>query len=372
MNKLYVLFALLIFFQVSAQEKPDPVTLEPGSKAIDFNLKGVDGKMYSLNSFKDAKVLVIIFSAPHCPTAQAYEDRIITLQNDFRRQGVQVVKINPNYPQAVCLEEMGYSDMGDSFEDMVQRAKDKEYNFPFLFDGETEKTSIAYGPAVTPHAYVFDINRILRYVGRIDDNEKPGTARQHDLRNAVEAVLAGKEVPVAQTKVFGCSVKWSWKGDWRKKLDTDWAKKEVPLEDLTVDGLKSLVKNDSDKLRLINVWATWCGPCVAEFDDLVDTYRMYMGRDFEMYTISTDRADRKGKVKEFLQNKQSAINNNYIFATDNKYDLIDNLDPEWRGEIPYTVLVEPGGKIVYRSSGGIKFLELRKAIVENNLIGRYY
>jgi thiol-disulfide isomerase/thioredoxin len=174
MNKLYVLFALLIFFRVSAQEKPDPVTMEPGSKAIDFNLKGVDGKMYSLNSFKDAKVLVIIFSAPHCPTAQAYEDRIIALQDDFRKQGVQVVKINPNNPQAVCLEEMGYSDMGDSFEDMVQRSKDKGYNFPFLFDGDTEKTSIAYGPAVTPHAYVFDGNRILRYVGRIDDNEKPG------------------------------------------------------------------------------------------------------------------------------------------------------------------------------------------------------
>jgi thiol-disulfide isomerase/thioredoxin len=372
MNKLYVLFALMIFFNVSAQEQPDPPTMEPGSKAIDFNLRGVDGKMYSLNSFKDAKVLVIIFSAPHCPTAQAYEDRIIALQNDYRKQGVQVVKINPNYPQAVCLEELGYSDMGDSFEDMVIRAKDKEYNFPFLFDGETEKTSIAYGPAVTPHAYVFDGTRILRYVGRIDDNEKMGAAKQHDLKNAVEAVLAGKEVPVAQTKVFGCSVKWRWKGDWRKKLDADWAKKEVPLDDLTVDGLKQLMKNDSDKLRLINVWATWCGPCVAEFDELVDTYRMYMGRDFEMYTISTDRPDRKVKVKEFLQNKQSAINNNYIFTSDNKYDLIDNLDPEWRGEIPYTVLVEPGGKIVYRIGGGIKFLPLRKAIVENPLIGRYY
>lgn len=372
MKIIVVLFAAMLFFKVQAQEHPEPVTMEPGSKAIDFNLKGVDGKMYTLNSFKDARVLVVIFSAPHCPTAQAYEDRIIALQNDYKKLGVQVVKIMPNYPQAVCLEEMGYSDVGDSFEDMVVRAEDKGYNFPFLYDGDTEETSMAYGPVATPHAFVFDKGRVLRYTGRIDDNEKIGAATRHDLKNAVDAVLAGKQVPVAMTKVFGCSVKWKWKDDWRRKLDADWAKKEVPLEDLSVQGLKQLMQNDSEKLRLVNVWATWCGPCVAEFDELVDTYRMYMGRDFEMYTISTDRTDRKQKVKEFLQNKQSAISNNYIFASDNRYDLIDNLDPEWRGEIPYTVLVEPGGKIVYRSSGGIKFLSLRKAIVENPLIGRYY
>jgi len=372
MNKLTVLFALFFTFHVSAQQHPEPVTLEPGAKAIDFNLKGVGGKVYSLDSFKDTKILVMIFSAPHCPTAQAYEDRLIAIQNDYRSKGVQLVKINPNDPNAVCLEELGYSDLGDSFEDMVIRAKDKGYNFPFLYDGDTGEMSIAYGPVATPHAYVFDENRILRYVGRIDESEKPGTAKQHDLRNAIEAVLEGKEPPVSQTKVFGCSVKWKWKGDWRKKLDSDWAKKEVPLENLTVDGLKELMKNDSEKLRLINVWATWCGPCIAEFDELVDTYRMYMGRDFEMYTISTDKLNIKNKVQEFLQKKEAAIDNNFIFESDNRYDLIDNLDPKWQGAIPYTVIVEPGGKIVYRSSGGIKFLELRKAIVEHPLIGRYF
>jgi thiol-disulfide isomerase/thioredoxin len=372
MNKLAFLFALFFAFSVSAQEHPNPVTLEPGSKAIDFNLKGVDGKMYSLGSFKEAKVLVVIFSAPHCPTAQAYEDRIIAIQNEFGKKGVQVIKINPNDPNAVCLEEMGYSDLGDSFEDMVIRAKDKDYNFPFLYDGDTEEMSIAYGPVATPHAYVFDEKRILHYVGRIDDNEKPGAAKQHDLRNAIEAVLEGKEPPVAQTKVFGCSIKWKWKNEWRKKLDADWAKKEVPLENLSVAGLKELMRNDSEKLRLINVWATWCGPCIAEFDELVDTHRMYMGRDFEMYTISTDRLNIREKVHDFLQKKEAAINNNFIFESENRYDLIENLDAKWQGEIPYTVLVEPGGKIVYRSSGGLNFRELRKSIVEHPMIGRYY
>ncbi len=369
-----LLFLLLIGCTNIAysQSHPVPVTLEPGSKAIDFNLMGTDGKMYSLRSFENTKILVIIFSSPHCPTAQAYEERIIKIQNDYRKQGLQVVMINPNSPESVCLEERGYTDLGDSFEDMQIRAKEKGFSFPFLDDGENEETSVKYGPVATPHAFVFDKDRILQYVGRIDNSEKIGTATQHDLRNAIDAVLAGKEVVVKKTKVFGCSIKWKWKNDTRLKLDADWERKVAPLETLSVDAMKNLLKNNSKKLRVINVWATWCGPCVAEFSELVDTYRMFMGRDFEMYTISTDKLDKNEKVKEFLQSKHAALTKNYIFESENKYELIENFDPNWTGEIPYTVIVEPGGKIVWSKPGGLNFLEFRKAIVENPLIGRYF
>jgi thiol-disulfide isomerase/thioredoxin len=280
--------------------------------------------------------------------------------------------INPNNSEAVCLEEMGYSEMGDDFGNMKIRAADHAFNFPFLDDGEDQKTAIAYGPVTTPHVFIFDSQRILRYCGRIDDKEKIGAATQHDTRNAIEALLAGKEIPVKETKVFGCSIKWKWKNEYRKKLDGEWTKKQVPQDKISLEGVRKLVKNDSKKLRVLDFWATWCGPCVAEFSGFVETFRMYQGRDFELVTVCLDKTSLESKVREFLVSRQAALTANYLFGDENKYEMIEAVDPQWQGNIPYTIIVEPGGKIVHRFSGGANMLELRRNIVENPLIGRYY
>jgi peroxiredoxin len=347
----------------------DPKTLEIGAKAPDFSLEGIDGKKYSLNSFKDAKLLVMIFTANHCPTAQAYEERMKDLVNNYKEKGVAVVAVSPNDPESVRLDELGYSDLGDTMEEMIMRAKDMEYNFPYLYDGENSKMSMAYGPVATPHVFIFDEERELRYTGRIDDSEKPGTAKVHDTRNAIEELLAGKPVSTPTTKTFGCSVKWPDKRGYAKKAHEEWAKEPVSLDLIDVNGVKELIKNDSENLRLINVWATWCGPCVTEFPDFVDINRMYRGRDFEFIAISADKPDKKDRALKFLQ-KMQASNKNYLYNADNIYDLIEAVDKNWQGALPYTLLVEPGGNIVYSKQGTINPLEMKKAIVEK--LGRYY
>ena len=150
-----------------------------------------------------------------------------------------------------------------------------------------------------------------------------------------------------------------------------WAKEPVSLETITEDGIKDLLKNKSDKLRLINVWATWCGPCVVEFPEFITINRMYRQRDFEFISISADEPAKKDKALKFLV-KQQASNVNYIFNIDDKYKLIEAIDPKWQGALPYTILVEPGGKIVYAKQGAIDPLKMKKMIVENPLMGRYF
>lgn len=376
MKGLFVTFVLLSAL-VTAPAK-DTVTYEEhktlaiGSQAPNFTLPGIDGKTYTLASFKNAAVLVIIFTCNHCPTAQAYEDRLIQLTNDYKSKGVAVVAIMPNDPKSVRLDELGYTDMSDSFEEMKMRAKQKHFNFPYLYDGNTQATAKAYGPAATPHIFIFDKARKLRYQGRIDNVEKPAkTPTEFDTRAAIDALLQNKPVPVETTKVFGCSVKWAEKTDLVKKGFEEWAKEPVAVNMIDEAGIKELLKNNTDKLRLINLWATWCGPCVTEFPEFITMNRMYRQRDFEFISISADDPAKKEKVLQFLKKKQ-ASNTNYLFSIDDKYKLIEAIDPKWQGALPYTILVEPGGKIVYAKQGPIDAAAMKKLIVDNPLIGRYY
>jgi peroxiredoxin len=369
---LTVLFSLLLFCTSFTRPAGEHPTLPIGASAPDFSLLGTDGKMYSLASFKSAKVLVVVFTCNHCPTAQAYEDRLIQLTKDYKDKGVAVVAIMPNDPTSIRLDELGYTDMGDTYPEMKRRAAQKHFNFPYLFDGKTETVSKAYGPIATPHVFIFDKNRKLQYSGRVDDVEKPTkTPNTRDARNAIDELLAGQPVAEPTTKVFGCSIKWAEKSDWIEKAKQQWAQEPVKLDTITADGIKDLVKNNSEKLRVIDVWATWCGPCVAEFADFVDMNRMYRRRDFEFISISADEPAKRAKALKFLQQAE-ASNTNYIFNVDDKYKLIDAIDPKWQGALPYTMVIEPGGKIIYAKEGAIDPAALKKLIVDDPAIGRYY
>jgi len=173
--------------------------LELGSTAPDFDLPATDGKRYSLSSFTDKPVLVVIFSCNHCPYVKDYEGRMVAIQKEYAGKGVRFVAINSNdaktYPE-------------DSFDEMVKRAKEKAFNFPYLRD-ESQKVVDAYGAVCTPHVFAFDRERRLRYRGRIDDSRDISKVKSPDLRNALAEMAQGRLVSVPDTKPFGCSIKWS-------------------------------------------------------------------------------------------------------------------------------------------------------------------
>jgi thiol-disulfide isomerase/thioredoxin len=339
----------------------DRPILPLGSPLPDFKLPGVDGRDYAPADFAKADVLVIVFTCNHCPTAQAYEERLKKLVADYTPRGVAFLAINPNHADAVRLDEMAYSDLGDSFEEMKIRAAHHHFNFPYVDDGPTETVSEKFGPAATPHVFIFDRSRHLRFEGRIDNSEREEWATHHDTRDALDALLAGREPAVKQTKVFGCSTKWREKADynreWREKV------KQEPVNLTPADAavLKAL-REPSGKVRFINVWATWCGPCVAEFDELIEHNLRFRGRDFEMITLAAQFPDEQPKVLKFLRGHHASTRN-LIFGATDKYALIEALDPEWSGALPYTLLLGPDGKVLYRETGSIDFLAIRRAIV---------
>lgn len=364
---------------------PDVRHLRIGDAAPDFVLPGIDGRSYSLADFKDAPVLMVVFLSNHCPYSHAAETRMLPMIAELRTRGLAVVGINPNHPDAVSISELGYSRFDDSFEDMKPYAEEAGFTFPYLYDGETQSTAKAYGALATPHVFVFDRERKLRYAGRFDDSRFAGpTVESPDTRNAIEALLDGRPVPVAMTKPMGCSTKWRSKAEKVAQLDEAWRHEPVTLAKIDAAGVAALVANPTDKLRLINVWATWCAPCVEEFPPLVSLTRRLGNRDFELITLSMDNPAQEDRVLKFLQARHAGIpgrlkrslqregrtTNNYLYTGAGQDALVAALDPDWPGPLPHTVLVAPGGQIIWRHNGPLDFAELSKKIFE--VLGGYY
>jgi peroxiredoxin len=170
-----------------------------GDRILDFDLPGVDGKNYSQADFSDAKAVILFFSCNHCPYVQAWEDRLISIQADYADQGIRLVAVNSN---------SALSHPADSFEKMVERHRMKGMNFPYLRD-EKQEVAINYGAQRTPEIFLFDGEGLFRYHGAPDDNcYEPENVKRHYLRDAIDAVLAGKEPEPAFTPPMGCTIKW--------------------------------------------------------------------------------------------------------------------------------------------------------------------
>ncbi len=361
MRKYLLLLSLVALTALGADEHP---TLAIGSPAPDFSLPGVDGKVHTLSDYSADKVLVVIFTCDHCPIAQMYESRIKQLVSAYSGKSVGIVAIQPNDPSAIRIDELDSSDVSDSLEEMKIRAAYKHLDYTYLYDGETQAVANAYGPKATPHVFVFDRQRKLRYQGRFDNSYRRELVKTQDARNAIDAVLTDKAVAVDHTGVFGCSTKWKYKQQSRLDQLRKFESEPITVEPATAVDLKKLRSNPTGKLLLVNFWATWCGPCVHELPDLVDTYRMYRARDFDFVAVSANMPDEKNGVMKMLQ-KQHASNRNLIFATDDTSALQSAFDPEWQSGVPYTVLISPRGKILYQQQGELDILQLRRTILAN-------
>lgn len=354
--------------------------IEIGAPAPDFRLPGIDGRDYTLADFSSAEVLMVYFTSNHCPVCHAQDARLLSLIAEVKGRSFAVVAINPNSPDGLRPDELGYSKYDDSFEDMKLYARDGKFSFPYLYDGATQAVAKAYGCLATPHVFIFDKARKLRYQGWLDDSRylDPATVKRRDAREAVLAMLAGKPVPVAETKPFGCSTKWLEKKGAVVEDQEQWEKAPVTLELIDAAGVRALARNPTDKYRLINVWSTTCAPCVTEFPGLVRVSRRMGLRPFELITLSLDVPEDEAKARRFLEKHQAALparllptlekegrkSNNYLYNEASMDALITALDPQWSGPQPHTLLIAPGGTVAFRHNGPLSEAGLLEKILE--------
>ena len=360
----FPLFLLLLAVLPAAADEAGPPTLSIGAPAPDFCLPGIDGKTHCLKDYGSSQVLVLIFTCNHCPTAQLYETRIKKLVDDYRNRGVAFVAIEPNNPNAVRLDELGYTDVSDSFEEMKVRAEFRHFNFPYLYDGDTQKVARAYGPSATPHLFILDSERKLRYEGRVDNNPREQFVTRRDAREALDALLAGKPLAVSKTPAVGCSTKWMYKEASRLEAIAKIESQPVAVKTAVAEDLKRLRKNPTGKILLVDFWATWCGPCLEEFPQFETMYRMYGHRPFDLVTVSVNYPDEKAGVLKALE-QLHATTTNLLFGSTDIYALMAAFDPDWNAAVPYTMLIGPKGEVLYKRQGPVDPLEVRRLIVAN-------
>ena len=335
-----------------------------GTAAPDFSLKGTDDKIHTLAEFSKGKVLVVMFESVHCPVSENYEGRMRALYHNYHSKGVEFVAINPNNPKAVRLDELGYTDLTDSPADMKIRVRDRHIPWPYVSDGETQSTAQKFGAVATPHVFIFDQDRKLRYEGRIDDNQNEKLVKIHDAQDAIEALLSGGTIAVPHRPAFGCSTKWLSKaGDVEKETARIHAE-PVELQPASVADVTALRANDGDKVTVIHFWSAETPSAQTDFDDLQTTYRMYRGRSYNYVTVNTDSAANTRKVNDFLHAEYASSKNLQISPADLKAAQ-SAFGDTWRPNEEFTAVIAPGGKLVYARKGRIDILDVRHAVLAN-------
>jgi len=342
-----------------------------GTSAPDFSLKGTDDKVHTLAEFRDAKVLVIMFESIHCPVSENYEGRIRQLYETYHDKGVSFVAINPNNPSAVRLDELGYTDLTDSPEDMKIRVQARDIPWPYLYDGATQEVVQKFGAVATPHVFIFDADRKLRYEGRVDDNQNESLVKVHDAHDAIEALLVGQPVAVPHRPAFGCSTKWlSKSGD----VQREWTKiiaEPVTLTQASSSELSSLRANAGDNVTVVHFWNMANSGLDKNFTQLETTYRMYRGRTFSFVTINTDLGADADKVTEFLKTQHASSTNLQIAPADLKAAQAA-FASSWGQNEEFTAVIAPGGKVVYTHAGPVNILDVRHAVLTHFTDNPYF
>jgi peroxiredoxin len=302
-----------------------------GKAAPDFSLPDAAGKAHSLREYR-GKATILVFTSTQCSITNAYTDRLKSIVSDYSPKGVSLVAVNSNSDEAV-----------DRIRDYNQK---NGLSWNVLKD-QGSKVASLYGAERTPEAFIIDGEGVIRYHGRIDDSFEAARVKRNDLREALDELLSGKPVSVAETKAFGCQIK----RDQAAAADS-----RVSL--LKPADLSKLKEDAKGKVLVVNFWATWCGPCVAEFPEFVALDEKYRTSGVNIVGISADEvSDLQSKVVPFVRDAKARFPV-YVQDVEDPQEMIDRIAKEWSGALPATFVFDRQGTLVYKRLGIIDRDEL--------------
>ncbi len=378
MKKVLIVSLLVVTFFITpnAQSRTDIIAPAIGQSAPEFTLKDFDDKTHS---FKDhrGRIAVVVFLSTECPFSNAYLERLRAIAGDYSKKNVTILGVNSN--------------PAESPDQVREHALKNKLDFTILKD-EGSRVADAYGATRTPEAFVVDGSGVLRYRGRIDNAKELARVKRNDLREALDEMIAGKPVSVAETKAFGCPIKMIKKNNAVSSSKQSGSeetgvnsprfansfvpqKSKAPTKRVAAPGAKApaatpnvaLLKpadfnkyKDSmkGKVLVINFWATWCGPCVAEFPEFVALDKKYRDQGVKIVGISADEiTDIKRKVIPFIKAKKVTFDI-VVQETDDPQEMIDVVYKDWQGTLPATFVYDKQGNMVYKRIGIIDRDEL--------------
>lgn len=306
-----------------------------GQPAPDFTLKDLNGQQHSLEDYR-GKVVIVSFISTECPVVNAYLERIKAIAADYKARNVVFLGINSNSAEPMSA--------------MREQAAKNNLTFTILKD-EGNRVADAYGASFTPEVYLIDVAGRLRYHGRIDNAPEVRRVTRHDLRQALDELLAGKAVSTPETKAFGCVIKRAGEATLQATIPANLVQDQPRVLLLKPAEFTRLTQQAKGQVLVINFWATWCGPCVVEFPEFVSLDEKYRDKGVRVVAISADDpSEINSAVIPFIKQMKARFEV-YVQDVEDPQEMIDVVNKDWPGTLPATFIFDRQSKMVFQHFG---------------------